>query len=448
MAWAAIIIVAAILAGSGLVTEWGSGIPQEDIIKDYFLALAWALFIGLTISLWPVVRQDKVLLMWGWVAKTFVTLGVMIPYEGHYSLDAYGYFWRSRFADLPVTLTLSGLRGDAIPLLLGWIQARFLDSYHALKVSFSAIGLIAIYLCYRAICMAINQRSSRVFYLLALFPSILFWSSILGKDPIVFLGVAMYCYGVVGWRVRPKPSYLLLIIAGVGLAAMIRSWLGVILVLPLFVLVTRGIRRIPARLVFTTIVAVGSLFLLKQFAEGLGIANAGELVTATDAIAHQFARDPGGSTREISTTFTSIGLMVGFLPVGIFTVLFRPLPGEVMNVFGFCASLENLVLLGWSMNACRMLLNRDVRRRVFAEPLMAWALTLTLMWAAMYGFVSYQNLGAAVRFRLSILPAFIGMCLFVRYWALKRQTLSTERSPAKRVTLLHETQTARGAGLS
>jgi hypothetical protein len=437
MAWAAVIVCASTLAASGLVTEWGSGIPQEDLIADYFRALAWALLIGVTIPLWPVLREDRIKLMWGWLAKTFVTLVVMIPYEGHYSLDAFGYFYRSRFADLPVSLTLSGLRSDGLPLLLGWTQERFFDSYHALKVSFSAIGLIAIYLCYRAICMAVDRRSSNVFYALALFPSVLFWSSILGKDPIVFLGVALYCYGVVGWRFRLKPRYLVLMSIGVGLAAMIRLWLGLILILPLFVLVARGTRRLPARLLFTAMVGLGFLFMLQQFAEGMGISNAGDLLPATDAIAHQFVGDLGGSTREITISFTSIGFMLGFLPIGVFTVLFRPLPGEVMNVYGVIAGFENLAILVWSLKACRMLLNREVRRRALAEPIMAWALALTLMWAAMYGFVSYQNLGAAVRFRLSILPAFIGAYLYVRYWA-ERVAQSASRRPAQQMNQAQE----------
>jgi hypothetical protein len=417
LAWGLLILCGISLGASGLMTEWGAAVPQENLVADYFLALGWAVLIAITIPVWPVIREDKIMLKWGWMAKTFVTLVVMLPYEGHYSLDAFGYFYRSRFADLPVTLSISGLQGDGIPLLLGWIQERFLDSYHALKVSFSAIGLIAVYLCYRAACMLVNRRSGKAFYALILFPSVLFWSSILGKDPIVILGVAVYTYGVVGWRMRMKPRYLLFIILGVGLAAMIRLWLGLILFLPLFVLAARGIRRLPARLIFTTLVVAGFLFTLKQLADGMGIVSAGDLLPATDAIAHQFARDAGGSTREINTAFTSIGLMIGFLPIGIFTVMFRPLPGEVMNVYGICAGLENLVLLVGSVKACRMLMNREVRRYALAEPIMIWASALIFMWAAMYGFVSYQNLGAAVRFRLSILPIFIGMYLYILYCA-------------------------------
>ena len=44
-----------------------------------------------------------------------------------------------------------------------------------------------------------SGKSTLLQLLLGLYPSIIFWSSILGKDPIAFLGIGMYVFGVVGW---------------------------------------------------------------------------------------------------------------------------------------------------------------------------------------------------------------------------------------------------------
>src|SRR5206468_2250615 len=84
------------------------------------------------------------------------------------------------------------------------------DSYHMLKVSCSMFGFIAIYLFYRAAVKWLKAEDPRIFYVLALYPSILFWSSILGKDPVMLLGVAVYAYAVVSWQRTFRYRYVAL----------------------------------------------------------------------------------------------------------------------------------------------------------------------------------------------------------------------------------------------
>jgi uncharacterized membrane protein YfcA len=100
--------------------------------------------------------------------------------------------------------------------------------------------------------------------------------------------------------------------------------------------------------------------------------------------------------------------MATFVPVGAFTALLRPLPGEVLNPFGLLASFENLVLLA--------LLVRAIKRSKWKElrhPLILWAMTVILVWAVVYGFASTQNLGAAVRWKLQILLLFVGLLCYL-----------------------------------
>ena len=89
------------------------------------------------------------------------------------------------------------------------------DSYHALKVSCSLLGLAGVYGFFRAARIVQPDVSTNWLYLLGLFPSILFWSSILGKDPIVFFGLGFYAWGVAGVlcsrnHTGPWPSIALL----------------------------------------------------------------------------------------------------------------------------------------------------------------------------------------------------------------------------------------------
>ena len=107
--------------------------------------------------------------------------------------------------------------------------------------------------------------------------------------------------------------------------------------------------------------------------------------------------------------------MVAFLPVGMFTALFRPLPGEVLNVFGFFASLENMATLGLLWLAIKR-----TRWEELKEPVVTWALSLVVAWSTVYAFVSGYNLGTASRYRLQILPVMI--CLLV-YLARRRSSV-------------------------
>ncbi|MBV9773455.1 MAG: hypothetical protein JO040_05870, partial [Gemmatimonadetes bacterium] len=163
-----------------LIRLFGFRIPQPNIEADYLEGLLWALALGASIFLWPAPARDKrpLLILWG--AKCLVTLGFMLLYEWHYGLDAYMYFDQSR-AQISPLHDMGWGRGTENLIGLAWIQSSILPpSYHALKVSFAMVGLVSVYLTYRGAVRFRGEEDIRLLYVLGLFPSILFWSSILG----------------------------------------------------------------------------------------------------------------------------------------------------------------------------------------------------------------------------------------------------------------------------
>lgn len=402
---------------SGYAADAGFQIPSDDVSGDYLIGALWAIALGMLIAAWPVVPEDKENLLLAWLAKCYVTLFFMLPYESHYELDCFGYWYRMRLIDW-VWDWGSRVRGSLFVILVGWIQERFIDSFHAVKVTFAMIGLLAIFLIYRGAMAVIGRRHSNALLYVALFPSILFWSSILGKDPIVFFGVAIYVYGVAKWRSTAKVRFLIVMSAGIALAVFMRIWLGVILGLPLLFFVIRGVRGLLPRVVSSIVSLLLVLTVLSQFAIDMGVDSAEDLVAATDRVAHQFDTTTGatGSTREIDTTFTSIPMMMAFTPLGLFTVLYRPLPGEIRNIFGLLSGLENAALFFFSFKAVQSLVrSRAVRKPLLREPVVIWAVLLVITWASIYGFISFQNLGASVRFRLPIIAVVVALLLSVRW---------------------------------
>lgn len=415
-----LIAVALVAAAAGAVVppfltavgEWGRWIPQPAVHADYLMGVTWALALGIGILAWPVSRRERLFLLGLWAVRVFVTLGAMLLYEGMYSfLDAYSYYSDAAAGRLTIGDLEFG-RGTEVVTVLSGIQTSVLDSYHALKVTYSFIGLVAVFVLYRAGVLLLKRESEQLLLILGLFPSIVFWSSILGKEPLVMLGVAMYVYGVIGWLRRRRSSYLLILCVGFLIAMSIRTWNGPILAVPLGVLLITGVKGFWSRLGLLTI--AGALFVLsmRYLLGQFGVLAAQDLLEALDLYSQAWA--VGGSAQEFEVDFTSPASVIAFIPRGAFTALFRPLPGEVMNPFGIVAGAENLALLVLVALAIARARLRDI-----GEPVVLWAGTLVLVWASLYGFISYQNLGTAVRFKLQILPVLLGLLLYLAFPAAR-----------------------------
>lgn len=379
----------------------GRHVPRADIQADYVVAVLWALMLAGGLLLLPATRADRRALLLLWGAKCFVTLVFMLVYEGAYPvLDTYYYL---ADAQVPALNLETGLgQGTNNIVALVWLHGHVLASYHAIKLTFAMVGLLGVYAFYRGTVHATGREDPRVLIVLGLFPSVLFWSSILGKDPVQLLGIGLYAYGVMAWCSTRRWGYLVPLAAGVLLASMIRVWAAPILLFPLVVFAAGGVRGVGRRLVFVALVAVSTVVAVNHFADTFGLETAQDVFETTESLSRAFAE--GGSAQMVSVHFTGWASMVTFAPLGAFTALFRPLPGEIPNMFGTMAGLENaalLVLVGLALLRARLASLR--------HPLVLWALVLVVLWAGVYGFISYQNLGTASRFKLQVLPVLVAV---------------------------------------
>ncbi|MGQ0537440.1 MAG: hypothetical protein ACT4R6_00715 [Gemmatimonadaceae bacterium] len=382
------------------VVALGRSIPTADVSADYVKGVLWAAALGASILFWPVQRDERRVLIALWGLRCAVTLGLMLWYEGHYSvLDAYEYFAVSQRQ--PLGYEGASWSGTQLVERFTTLHARWLvSSYHAMKVSMSMMGLIATYLFYRAATVATGRRRLSVLVGLSCIPSILFWSSILGKDPIVVLGIAAYSLGTVIWLRQRRLRGLVVALAGVLLVSAVRLWLAPVLLLPMLVVAAWDLPGVTRRLLF---IAAGgaalaaALTLLRDYFALSVISEAVEVLAQSSQ-----AWAGGGSGQQLGADLTDPVQLIKFLPVGIFTALFRPVPGEVMNAFGLLAGLENLAVLALLIVALWRM-----RGRTLKDPIVVWALLLVLLWAAVYAPVSYQNLGTAARFRLQVLPLLV-----------------------------------------
>jgi hypothetical protein len=394
-----------------IIVSMGRRIPQSDLVGDYVkaLLLATVLFFVLLLVRMPAPDRKPMLLLWG--AKVLVTLGFMLFYENHYGLDAYEYFNQPRAAGFHWEGFAMG-GGTQNMMHLSWLQQQLIpDSYHALKISCAFIGLLAVYIFYRAWVYLLGREDLRVFYFVAFFPSVLFWSSILGKDPIVLLGIALYAYGVCRWARRRDSAALVAIMTGVLLATFIRVWMGPIMLAPLMVLAVMGMRGIVPRAIFFSVIIGLMMLTFGKFQDRFKIESEEDVYQTTTSVSSNWSH---GGSGQAAGAFNSPAKIVSFAPLGIFTALFRPLPGEVLNPFGIIAGLENLVLLILCWKSWRSMRFEELKR----DPLLLWGVLFVLVWATIYGFISYQNMGSASRFKLQVLPVMLGL---IFYWMTKDQ---------------------------
>jgi hypothetical protein len=389
----------------GDVVTWGHLIPQPDLAADYVVGSFWAVAIGLSILFWPVRSEDKVHLLYAWVLRCITTLGFMLLYENHYDLDAYLYFDAARRGGFSWT-SLKFQGGTETMYSLAWLHGRFLPYYHAMKVTSSLLGLVAVYIFYRATVMYRRSEDKRVFYLLAAFPGILFWSSILGKDPIVLLGISIYVYGVVGWSRSGAWRHLTMAAAGIMIAAFIRVWLGLILFAPMALLFIRGGKYFATRIVLIGTACLALWFFSGQFLERFELEGLEDVVSSSQNMFR--AENTGGAAVKANVLLGGWNDLAAFAPEAAFAALFRPFPWEANNLFALAEGLESVVLLILALRALIRVSWTDLR-----QPLVIWALSLVFVWAMMYGPISYANLGTAVRFRLQMMPIMLLLFLYL-----------------------------------
>jgi preprotein translocase subunit YajC len=385
-------------------------VPGMEMGADYFFALIWACVLGLSILVWPVSSRDRRVLLVLWLAKICVTLGIMLFYESRYKLDSFEYFrWAAHMKALEWSgPELFGGKGAQVVVALCTLQNYFLPfSFHALKVTFSMFGMLGVYFFYRGVVRFLGREDPRVLLALAFLPSILFWSSILGKDPLVLFGLGIYAYGVLSWHRTRRWAFLILVVMGLAFAAMVRVWLLPIFTGPLVVFGMKGLRRKTSRVILLMLVMAGFWFAMRETRQHFRLETTQDLVNQTNTLSRIWAY--GGSAATLPE-IDSVQDMVKLGPFVMFTALFRPLPGEVPHIFGWLAGVEDLGLL--------LLLALALMRIAecwpdLKDPVVLWALFTVLAWASVYGFVSAQNMGTAVRFRLQIMPFFWGLLLYL-----------------------------------
>ncbi|MGH2705957.1 MAG: hypothetical protein ACRDJ4_12965 [Actinomycetota bacterium] len=342
------------------------------------------------------------------VAAHFVAFDV---YQGVVDLNRYhnrGLLLARRFLSGDFSTGMETVTGTSFPILLNGIIYFLIGPTKLGGFMVHAwFGFLGLFFLYRAFVLAVPEGKVRTYGRLVFFlPSSVFWSSLMGKDPWMLLGVGIAAYGAA--RVFSGQTWRGAVNAGLGIwmTMLIRPHVGGMLGVALVAGFLAG--RRPARLGSLAPVAktlgmlalgVAALFLVgetQQYLEKSGIETQKGLSNTLEEASR--GGNFGGSAFAPSIPRSPLQI-----PGAAFTVLFRPLPHEVDNLPALIAGVEGSLLIGLTIVRFRWITTalRSVRR----QPYVAFAAAYVGMFVI--AFSSMANFGLLVRQRVQMLPLFL-----------------------------------------
>jgi hypothetical protein len=294
---------------------------------------------------------------------------------------------------------------------------------------FSWFGFWGLYLFYRAFVLALPTGDAALYAkLVLLLPSLLFWSSSIGKESVITLTLGVGVYGaarILTW----SPGGFPLLVVGLAGTAVIRPHIALLLFLGTAAAYLLRRAR-PDATVFTPIAKAAGVVVLLVI--GVLVINYAQAFLGVDSLNSQavsgWLDETAKRTDQGGSAFTVLGQGTPLqYPLAIITVLFRPLPFEAPNLQAFVTSLESVLLLGivfWQRGRLLSIF-ADLRRR----PYVALCLVFTLLFC--FAFSQISNFGIIARQRVQVLPfALVLVCARTRRELSKAEHAVPATEPA------------------
>lgn len=380
-----------------------------DIYYNWFLGILCFVFLTFIVSL---LNQKDLLYIW--LIKGFITLVFMLIYEYKYGLDSYMYYTRAVYSDESTFFYAATDNLIYFTKLLTYLVG---DSFYSLKIFYSFIGFIGILFLYKSYIYILKKSNIEVYsekyflYCIFLFPSILFWSSTLGKEPITLFFIGMFIFNFLKVIDEKKLINILFVIISIVGVYYIRPWWAIIF---LSVVALNMLNLKSKKQVFFLISTMPILYyaVLSIF-EVRKVTSFNDIFERLYSVAKLMSF--GGSAIEVNNISTLWGYLYYYIP-NLFTALFRPMFYDVNSLFTLFNAVENTLLL---YVCVRYILLKPLE--ILTNKYLRVLLLFVFIWSLLYVVVSSANLGAAVRFKLQVLPIILIIVFIVRNVVLNRR---------------------------
>ncbi|MGZ4688202.1 MAG: hypothetical protein ACXVKA_04020 [Acidimicrobiia bacterium] len=278
---------------------------------------------------------------------------------------------------------------------------------------FGWLGFIGLLLLWRAFKKAVPTGDAHRYGLLVLFlPSLLYWSSSLGKDAWCVFGLGVCSYGVARVMTRKRASGLAILVVGMAAVLMVRPHValivgsGLVLAALLYKPSTKSPLNPIVRVITFGLLLVMMLVLISQTQKFLGVDNLNQ-----ETVDSQLARAEG-RTVEAGSVFTPVRVNTPLdLPYATATVLFRPFPYEAHNTQSQATAVEGVFLIVLTIRSWRRL--RSIPGALRREPYTAYC--LGILGTFVFAFSSFSNFGILARQRCQVMPFFLVLICLSQY---------------------------------
>lgn len=269
-------------------------------------------------------------------------------------------------------------------------------SYFGNLVILCFLGVWAQSFLYKVIRSNFQTGAIGLFIMLNMWPSQLFWTSALMKEPLVMIGLALSIASAIQVKNKQSNWAYALLPLGIWLTLFSKFYVGIALIFPLSAyLIT------PPEAKFYSILPryAAALILLALFVTGLGYLFPGyDIPTIIAAKQRAFANvarmTEAGSAfyiPELEPTFWSI---IKLAPLGIFNSLLRPLPSDSNGFMELAAVTENVLFVG----ICAYLLFKiNLKSNALSLSISLCILALIIL---VLGGITVNISGALVRYKM------------------------------------------------
>lgn len=302
------------------------------------------------------------------------------------------------------TALSSSLRPEVGTALIAWVtatlrealQASYLDLFMVFHLT-GYLGVVILYQLLRVILssteLSSTQSSTRrnLVWLFALLPGLHVWTSAIGKDAPVFLGVLCFMWGVFSSRGRVP-----LLLVGLTICGVIRPHIAALLAgsATLALVLSRNVR--PVWRITLILALAGGLWGAMPFLLSFVQLESVDAVSVRSYVEERQGMNlEGGSSEEIANYS---------FPFQWFTFLFRPIFVDASGLLALVASLENLVYL-----VALVLHAPSIVRLLFAGEHSFFVRFNFVYWAigsSILGMTT-ANLGLALRQKMMVVPAML-----------------------------------------
>jgi len=281
------------------------------------------------------------------------------------------------------------------------------------------IGFLGSYLFLRAFDLEFpsDGRRDKRFLALGLFllPSLGFWAILLGKDSWIFFFLGWASYAFVNLLKKIRLRHLVGLLLSTGAITLIRPPVGAIMAFAVGgAWLVKGSQKGPAAIfrplrfaIYPVVIIVISTGILSSYLNLyerlVSEASFFQFALEVGLYKHRgLSTDPtaGGSSLAIGIAEPTVGGVLGYLPLGMFTFLFRPLIFEAHHALALAAALESTFILALVLWRLRSLV--AAVKSVFTRPFVVFCLAIFIPLTAALSLET--NFGVIVRHRTMVLP--------------------------------------------